>query len=96
MEDAASKLLLVPTSGNQSAEQAAKELGVPVAVLAFKQSGGALGCTAADRDFPVVGNHAPRTDLNVNSDAALLLEGPHALLAAMPELDVTCDVALLA
>ena len=52
MEDAKSKLLLVPTSGNQSAEQAAKELGVPVAVLAYKQSGGAVGCMAAGRDFP--------------------------------------------
>ena len=50
MEDAKSKLLLVPTSGNHNAEQAAKELGVPVAVLALKQSGGALGCMAAGRD----------------------------------------------
>lgn len=72
MEDAKSKLLLVPTSGNQNAEQAAKELGVPVAVLAFKQSGGALGCMATGRDFSVAGSHAPRLKLYANIDVALL------------------------
>ena len=54
MEDAKSKLLLVPTSGNQNAEQAAKELEVPVAVLALKQSGGALRCMAQAGSFQLL------------------------------------------
>ena len=72
MEDAKSKLLLVPTSGNQSAEQAAKELGVPVAVLAYKQSGGALGLHGCRQGCSIIGSHAPRTDLYVICDVALL------------------------
>ena len=40
MDDAKSKLLLVPTEGNETAEKAAKDLNVPIATLALSKSGG--------------------------------------------------------
>lgn len=40
MEDAKSKLLLVPTEGNSTAEKAAADLHVPVATLAITSSSG--------------------------------------------------------
>ena len=40
MDDAKSKLLLVPTEGNQVAEKAATDLNVPVASFALSRSGG--------------------------------------------------------
>lgn len=44
MSDASSKLLLVPKEGNQAAESAAAELGIPVAVFDMPVAGsGTLG-----------------------------------------------------
>ena len=40
MDDAKSKLLLVPTEGNETAEKAAADLNVPIATLALSRSGG--------------------------------------------------------
>lgn len=40
MDDAKSKLLLVPTDGNQTAEKAAMDLNVPVASFVLSKSGG--------------------------------------------------------
>lgn len=40
MEDAQSKLLLVPSEGNATAEKAATDLHVPIATLALTSSGG--------------------------------------------------------
>lgn len=40
MEDAKSKLLLVPSEGNSTAEQAASDLHVPIATLTITSDGG--------------------------------------------------------
>ena len=40
MDDAKSKLLLVPSEGNQTAEKAAEDLHVPIAIFALSKSGG--------------------------------------------------------
>ncbi len=40
IEDAASKLLLVPASGNKLAEQAASKLSVPIAALHISEASG--------------------------------------------------------
>ena len=40
IEDAASKLLFVPASGNELAEQAASKLNVPIATLRISESSG--------------------------------------------------------
>ena len=40
MEDASSKLLLVPATGSKHAEAAASRLSVPVASMQLKQQGG--------------------------------------------------------
>ena len=40
MDDAKSKLLLVPSEGNSTAEKAASDLSVPIATLALTSSGG--------------------------------------------------------
>lgn len=42
MEDAKSKLLLVPSEGNSTAEKAASDLHVPIAALKITSSGGEL------------------------------------------------------
>ena len=42
MEDAKSKLLLVPSEGNTTAEKAASDLHVPIATLKITSSGGKL------------------------------------------------------
>ena len=39
MEDAASKLLLIPTSGNKHAEAAASGRGIPIASMQFHHNG---------------------------------------------------------
>lgn len=39
LEDASSKLLLVPAKGNSKAQQAAEQLRVPVATLSLSESG---------------------------------------------------------
>ena len=41
MDDAGSKLLVLPTKGNAAAEAAAAELGTPTATLSVSQSRGA-------------------------------------------------------
>lgn len=46
MEDAASKLLVVPSQGNTSAEAAAKALGIPVATIVTSWSKGGV-CSQA-------------------------------------------------
>ena len=40
MDDAKSRLLLVPCEGNSTAEEAAADLHVPIATLAITSSGG--------------------------------------------------------
>ena len=47
IEDAASKLLLVPASGNKLAEQAASKLNVPIATLRISGSSGRFIFTLA-------------------------------------------------
>lgn len=47
MEDAKSKLLLVPSEGNSTAEKAASELNVPIATLKITSSGGKCPCSHA-------------------------------------------------
>ncbi len=46
LEDAQSKLLIVPAGGNVTAEGAAEDLGVPVAVFAFSSGAAAPACEA--------------------------------------------------
>ena len=56
MDDAKSKLLLVPTEGNSTAERAATDLHIPIATLALTSSGGTLTsipCTDQRRCGPV-------------------------------------------
>ena len=47
IEDAASKLLLVPPAGNKLAEQAAADLNVPVAALSISKNSSELCCTVS-------------------------------------------------
>ena len=42
MDDAGSKLLVLPARGNAAAEAAAAELGTPTATLSVARSGGAI------------------------------------------------------
>jgi hypothetical protein len=49
MEDAASKLLVVPVEGNAAAEKAAAELGIPVISIAVSWSKGGLSSTLASK-----------------------------------------------
>lgn len=46
LEDAQSKLLIVPAGGNVTAEGAAEDLGVPVAVFAFSSGAATPACEA--------------------------------------------------
>ena len=47
MEDAKSKLLLVPSEGNSTAEKAASDLQVPIATLKITSSSGKHPCSHA-------------------------------------------------
>ena len=47
MEDAKSKLLLVPSEGNSTAEKAASDLQVPIATLKLTSSSGERPCSHA-------------------------------------------------
>ena len=47
MEDAKSKLLLVPSEGNSTAEKAASDLQVPIATLKITASSGKHSCSYA-------------------------------------------------
>ena len=47
MEDAKSKLLLVPCEGNSTAEKAASDLQVPIVTLKITSSSGKFPCSHA-------------------------------------------------
>ena len=51
MEDAASKLLLVPAAGSKHAEAAASKLNIPVASMQLRQQGGAAPIPYANLSY---------------------------------------------
>lgn len=84
MEDAQSKLLILPPAGNANAEAAAASLAIPVATVAL-----AAGGELAVEDRPYAGTNAAAPRLASPAAAAAAADGAGATPAPVPS-----DVAL--
>lgn len=71
MDDAKSKLLLVPTEGNSTAERAATDLHIPIATLALTSSG--VEVKPKSKGFQVKQASAELVDTPQKEDVALFL-----------------------